>query len=243
MFTAGKKLGARKDPNSIGATAFIAFMEFMAFIALSSSITACGPSQSGTTATEGGASTDGAPAVFAGDNQTITLPTNSATLSGIASDADGTVENYQWLQMSGPNTATLSNPSTPTTTASGLVQGTYTFNLTVTDDNANTATDSVQIAVNPSGSNNAPRADAGPDQTLSSGATTCALVGSGTDSDGTVTAFRWSQVSGPNTASLVTPNSANTNVSGLVQGTYFFRLTVTDNQGSTGTDILMIRVP
>ena len=60
-------------------------------------------------------------------------------------------------------------------------------------DNANTAIDTVQITVYPSGSNNAPHADAGPDQVLPSGATTVTLVGSGQDVDGTITAFSWSQ--------------------------------------------------
>jgi uncharacterized repeat protein (TIGR02543 family) len=42
-------------------------------------------------------------------------------------------------------------------------------------------------------------------------------------------------VSGPSTATFATPNAASTQASGLVAGTYTFRLTVTDTKGATAT--------
>jgi hypothetical protein len=38
------------------------------------------------------------------------------------------------------------------------------------------------------------------------------------------------------------PNSANTSISGLIQGVYSYKLTVTDNQGATGTATVQITV-
>lgn len=49
----------------------------------------------------------------------------------------------------------------------------------------------------------------------------------------TVFSCAWSQVSGPNTALIVSPNSFTTVIQGLVPGTYVFRNIETDNNGGT----------
>jgi hypothetical protein len=53
--------------------------------------------------------------------------------------------------------------------------------------------------------------------------------------DATIVSYNWSQVSGPNTATIATPNAATTTVSGLVAGVYVFRFTIKDNFGFIGT--------
>jgi hypothetical protein len=58
-----------------------------------------------------------------------------------------------------------------------------------------------------------------------------------TDSDGTIASYAWTKVSG-GSATITTPSSASTSVTGLGSGTYIFRLTATDDQGgSTSRDI------
>jgi len=88
------------------------------------------------------------PTAAAGTDQTITLPTASVSLTGSGTDADGTIASYAWAQVSGPSLATLGTPSSQNTSASVLVQGTYIFRLTVTDNNGATGTDEVQVVVN-----------------------------------------------------------------------------------------------
>ncbi len=89
------------------------------------------------------------PIANAGADQTIELPTNSVLLSGSGSDPDGgTITGYQWTKLSGPS-ATLSGASTSTLTASNLLEGSYTFRLTVTDDEGDTASDDVMVLVDP----------------------------------------------------------------------------------------------
>lgn len=49
------------------------------------------------------------------------------------------------------------------------------------------------------------------------------------------TAAVWTQVSGPSAATIVTPTSVQTNVTGLVQGTYVFKITGSDSYGQSGS--------
>ncbi|QNF34068.1 choice-of-anchor D domain-containing protein [Adhaeribacter swui] len=91
-----------------------------------------------------------APTANAGPDQTITLPQASVVLAGSGKDTDGTIAGYSWSQASGPNTANFSSKTVANPSVSGLVAGTYTFNLVVTDNlGANSAADQVKITVNP----------------------------------------------------------------------------------------------
>ncbi|MFC7335940.1 DUF5060 domain-containing protein [Haloferula chungangensis] len=92
--------------------------------------------------------------VNGGDDVSIILPVNQVELTGTASD-DGAVVSTVWSQQSGPNTATLSGETTLNLTASGLVQGTYVFRLTATDDESNSSFDQVTVNVLPEGSGDA----------------------------------------------------------------------------------------
>ncbi len=85
------------------------------------------------------------PVVNAGDNQTIKLPKNSVTLSGIASDPDGVIVSWLWEILSG--SGKLSSFDKQTTTLDALTEGTTIARLTVTDDRGATRFDDVAIIV------------------------------------------------------------------------------------------------
>jgi hypothetical protein len=59
------------------------------------------------------------------------------------------------------------------------------------------------------------------------------------DSDGWIAAFKWTKVSG-GSATILSPTGGSTRITGLVAGTYVFRVTVTDNKGATSTDDIKI---
>jgi hypothetical protein len=87
------------------------------------------------------------PVVSAGSDKTITLPQNSLTINGSASDNDGSIASYAWTQVTGA-TATMSATTTINLSLSNLLAGTYTFRLTVKDDKGATAYDDVTVVVN-----------------------------------------------------------------------------------------------
>ncbi len=86
-----------------------------------------------------------------------------------------------------------------------------------------------------------PIANAGADKVLTLPTNSTTISGSGTDSDGTIASYAWTKVSG-GTATLTNANTATLSVSGLAAGAYVFRLTVTDNLGTTGTDNVTVTV-
>jgi gliding motility-associated-like protein len=181
-----------------------------------------------------------APIANAGPDKTINLPTSSVVLTGSGTDSDGTITSYSWTKVSG-GAVILTNGNTATLTASGLLVGTYVFRLTVTDNQGAQGSDDATVIVNLAGSNVAPVANAGPDKTITLPTSTATLDGSGTDSDGTVTAYSWTKVNGPS-VTMTNTSKASASLSGLVAGVYTFRLTVTDDKGATGSDDVMVTV-
>jgi hypothetical protein len=186
------------------------------------------------------------PVANAGSDITLTLPANSTTLNGGASaDPDGSIVSYSWTKISGPSSYTIANASAVATALTGLVAGTYTFRLTVTDNKGATATDDVNVIVNNANtpSNQPPVANAGADVSITLPANSVTLNGSSSyDPDGSISKYAWSKVSGPTQYLIGSTGSAVTIMSNLVAGTYVFRLTVTDNQGATASDDVTVLV-
>lgn len=60
------------------------------------------------------------------------------------------------------------------------------------------------------------------------------------DPDGFIVSLLWEQLSGDGTATIINPLTTNTGIGNLTGDVYTFRLTATDNDGATGSDILTI---
>jgi hypothetical protein len=175
------------------------------------------------------------PMVSAGPSFGITLPVNTATLNGSATDdglPNGTLI-VQWSEVQGPASVIFSNPVAPLTQATFFAPGTYLLQLTASDGvfTSTSLTTIVVFRAN-NGANQAPVVDAGPDQVvvLPNKAT---LNGSAVD-DGlpigsTLTAL-WQQISGPGTVTFDNPNAPQTAASFSQPGTYVLQLSATDGQ-------------
>ena len=177
----------------------------------------------------------------AGSNQTITLPTNSATLSAANSTAtNATISTYTWTQVSGPGTSTITNGKTVTATVSNLIAGTYTFQVSIKDSKGDSCSSTVQVTVGASGGSIT--LSAGANQTLTLPTKSTTLTGSVTDKSSTIKSYAWTEVSGPNTATISSPGSISTAVKNLVAGVYVFQLKVVDNAGATATAQIQVTV-
>jgi len=187
------------------------------------------------------------PVANAGPDQSFSLPTNSTTLKGSGNDQDGTIIAYQWTKVAGPSQYTVESPTSDKTDLNDLAEGVYKFELKVTDNLGAIDRDTVAITVRDKaangGSNQAPSANAGRKQTVSLPANSVILNGgASSDKDGTITKYKWSEISGPSSADIETPSLISTNVTTLVKGTYAFELEVTDNDGAIGRDTVTITV-
>ncbi len=179
------------------------------------------------------------PSVELGPTRNIQLPVNSINLSGSVSSANP-ISSYQWTKSSGP-AATLTNQNTSTLTVTNMVAGTYVFRLTVTDNAGLSGSDEVSVVVVPEPVNQAPVANAGNDQTIGLPTNSTVFTGSGSDDDGRIVSYQWTKVSGPS-ATMQNQNTATLSVSNLIAGDYVFRLTVTDDDGATGSDNVNLTV-
>jgi gliding motility-associated-like protein len=174
----------------------------------------------------------------AGLDISITLPTNSVTLNGSGTSPTG-ITGYLWTKKTG-GAATLANTTTTNLSVSGMTQGTYVFELRVTDANG-FAFDEVTVNVLPAATNQNPIAEAGTNKTITLPTNSIILNGSGTDADGFIASYLWTKISGP-TASLTNANTPNLNLSSLLEGIYVFQLSVTDNNSATASDQVTVAV-
>jgi hypothetical protein len=131
-----------------------------------------------------------------------------------------------WTKISGPGTVTFSNASSPTSTATVSLYGTYVLRWTITNGSCNT-TDDVTI-------NYAEAAIAGPDQDkcgtlIATLAGNAASVGSGL----------WTKISGPGTVTFSNSASPVSTATVSLYGTYVLRWTIT-NGGCNTFDELTI---
>ena len=183
------------------------------------------------------------PVANAGNDIEITLPINKANLDGSASsDPDGSITSFTWVRVSGPGAVTIVNSNTARPSVDGLSQGLYEFELTVTDNKGAIAKDRVLVKVNRK-PNAKPLAKANKDTSVALTSAKATLSGAeSVDTDGTIVAYKWTQVSGPAIAAVVTPTAVETEVLNLQEGVYEFELAVTDDEGDIATTTVKVSV-
>lgn len=187
-----------------------------------------------------------APIVNAGSEQTVDEQ-SSVTLSGSASDSDGSIVSYQWLQTSG-TAVTLENAKTidaafiaPSVTA----DETLIFSLTVTDDEGDIASDMVNINItNSVDTNTPPIANAGTDQSVLVGVTVSLSGEQSSDADGDSLSYLWSIVDIPNGSAISLSDESSISPSFEVDiiGSYTVQLVVDDGTDSSEIDSVQISV-
>lgn len=186
--------------------------------------------------------TNVAPVAKAGNDQVISLPTTSVNLDGSGSyDTDGNIASYSWSKISGPSTYTIGNTASSYTGVNSLASGVYSFRLQVTDNYGAVAADTVSITVNTVTGLQPPVAEAGGNQSIAANNTVLNSWGSSSP-NGAISSYLWQQISGPNNAAFDYTVYSTARVSSLTEGTYWFRLTVTDVAGMSASDSVKVVV-
>ncbi len=172
-----------------------------------------------------------APIANAGQDQIVTDTNNdgveSVTVNGSRSvDANNDIASYEWFE-------SQQSLGTGVNLTVNLALGAHTLRLLVTDERGNTSEDNVNIIVK-EGSQSAPVANAGSDQTITDtnndGSESVTLDGSGsTDADNDIASYEWFE----GQQSLGTGVNLSIN---LALGSHTLRLLVSDEQGNTDED-------
>ena len=170
----------------------------------------------------------------------------TVVIEGSGYDPDGSVESYSWRQVSGTAVNLLDANTQIVQFTAPEEAGTIRLRLTVTDDSGAIDKDDTLIEIiapppEPEPENQAPTANAGSDQTVDQG-DSVTVPGSGNDPDGAIASWFWAQVSGP-TASLSNADGQNVQFTAPDSaGDIRLRLTVTDDDGATDSDDVIITV-
>ncbi|XP_030639001.1 dyslexia-associated protein KIAA0319 [Chanos chanos] len=186
--------------------------------------------------------TDDPPVADAGPDQVITLPLNHLTLHGNQSTDDHSINSYMWSLHPSSQTkeVTMQGVRTAFLQLSGLQEGVYVFQLTVTDSSIQQDSCTVTVTVLPE--NRPPVAVVGPDRQLVLPDSSITLNGTGSTDDQAITSFRWDIISGPPGAKIKDANKPVATVTGLRVGSHKFRLTVQDQQGAEASALLTVTV-
>ncbi|MHC4646257.1 MAG: PKD domain-containing protein [Planctomycetota bacterium] len=178
------------------------------------------------------------PVAHAGDDQLFgasSLPP-LVSLDGSAScDPNGDPLTYQWRQIDGPAVG-LSDPNNVAPQFVPPDFGTYVFELVVNDGDTDSVPDTVSIVI----TNQMPKADAGPDQSMSSLPPLVSLDGSASyDPWADPLTYHWNQIAGPAVV-LSDANAAEPNFVPSEFGIYVLQLVVNDGLLDSHPDIVGI---
>lgn len=162
----------------------------------------------------------------AGSNQSFCSSSGNTNTSFIANNPD--VGSGSWSQLSGPATAAISLPNSASTPVNGLQKGVYIFRWSIANGACATSNSNLQVSVGVV-------SNAGPAQSFANRNSTTMAANNATPATRT-----WSLVSGPNTATITSPNSYQTTVTSLVPGNnYVFRWTIINGSCSSNTTVLV----
>jgi len=165
----------------------------------------------------------------------ISLPIDSTSLRGAAFSQD--VFFYKWVQVDGPDQATLTNKIKDKVLISNLHVGKYKFVLTATSYpyGAVGYSDTALVIVH-----GIPIVNAGKDTTIVWPNISFTLNGSVSDPEGKIISTTWSELSGKK-LNWTGQNTLSPNLQELDSGIYIFRLIATNDKGATGfSDVKVI---
>ncbi len=186
------------------------------------------------------------PVSDAGADVTVTLPERVNLDGSGSSDPDGDTLTYAWELTTNPGDSSaqqISGEDSANFSFTPDVAGEYVATLTVSDGQETNAS-TVTITVLTDGANSDPVADAGDDFQVTVGAEASFDGSNSSDPDGDDLTYAWAITTDPSngTDMLTGADTATPTLTPSVVGEYVLTLTVTDTQGATSTDEIILTV-
>lgn len=135
----------------------------------------------------------------------------------------------------------MQNTRTPFLQLSNLEEGVYTFVLKVTDASNQSSSAKVNVFVKLP-TNQPPIARAGQNVTINLPQNWAILNGSTSTDDIKIRDYKWTQLFGPTSVTILNKSSAIANATGLTIGIYSFELTVFDESNNNASDKVWITI-
>ncbi len=175
------------------------------------------------------------PAITSGPAHASVIEPAKATFSVTATGSPTLA--YQWYK----NNAVISgaNSSSYTTPATTLSDGGTQFSVVVSNGIGRDSSTAATLTV--SKFNNPPKADAGPDQSITLPSKANLDGSASTDQEGDTLTYAWSKAGGPGTVTFGTAGSAKTTADFSLDGSYSLRLVVSDG-AKQDTDLVTVTV-
>lgn len=197
-------------------------------------------------------SEDTEPIIKITNNQIVQLPQNRANMLATVTSRNRayTLEPYEWLytyepldinwqQISGPEDTYIFNNHTTAAYVEFETEGLYVYEVSVTDVDGDTTTETIEITVLPE--TDIPTVYAGEDITQRDMGYMIELQSSITGGNPPYN-IQWNQLSGPNNAYIQNVHSLTPKLYWLREGTYTFTITITDADGDIATDEIQITI-
>ena len=197
---------------------------------------------------QGGSSTDridvtvlnSAPIANAGPDQNVSVGEIVTLTASTSIDSNNDTLSYLWTAPAGISLSDTQAEQPSFTVPSGTKRGAaLEFNLTVSDNQGGSSTDSVKITV----LNTPPVADAGPDQSASVGDVIILTAAGSSDPNDDSLSYAWSAPTGINLSNNKSQQPFFTMPTGSKNSSSLqFDLTVSDNQGGSSTDSIKVNI-
>lgn len=171
-------------------------------------------------------------------NNTVFNEGQSISIAATATDSDGQIAKVEFFNGDvrlGEDTSapyTLDWPN--------ALPGEYTLTAKATDNKGATASASVKIEVKAQVFE--PVARAGNDVSIELPENSVTLKGDGESDNGDIVRYEWVQLEGPEGADIEVGPDGEAVVTNLTEGTYRFKLTITDTKNQNASDIITVRV-
>ncbi|XP_071478207.1 dyslexia-associated protein KIAA0319-like protein [Diadema antillarum] len=181
-------------------------------------------------------------AVIQPSTQVVTLPNSDTILDGSGStdDDNDRIASYRWEQFKGPIGDHEIQGDQDTLQLTDLKPGVYLIRLTVTDYDGASNSTIANVTVKEE-EDYKPHANAGPDVEIKLPVNFATLNGSKSSDDHEITGFEWTKMSGQ-VADMTGTSSKILHLTQLEEGTYVFKLTVSDRSNQKDEDTVTVIV-